>query len=165
MNPIHVVSGSTNVLDVLGSTIEFLTSPSEGGDMYCIMQGHLPASMWWPLHSHADAETFFVLSGRGQILIERGARLEWVDVKQGDFVHILSGVKHAQRNPSQEPFVELVTTTARLGQFFLEIGRPVQPGVSLLPTAEDLDRFRSVAARYGHWFASSAENAAVGLSL
>ena len=62
--------------------------------------------------------------------------------------------------------MELTTTTATLGQFFLEIGRPMRPGMPLpAPTPADLERFKAVAAQYGHWLATPTENAAVGLSV
>jgi hypothetical protein len=119
-----------------------------------------------PLHSHPDAESFFVLSGAVQVLVERGTRLEWLDVRQGDFVHVPGGAKHAFRNTSGGPVVQLIATTPRLGRFFQETGKPVSAGVSPSPpTPDDLRRFAEVAARYGHWMGSPEENAAVGITL
>ena len=162
MQTVHALDGCTLVLDVFGPTIEFLTPPAEG--VFCVLKGTIPPGASVPLHSHPEPESFLVVSGRGQVLTERDARLDWVDVKPGDFIHIPGGAKHAHRNTSSEPLVELATTNATLGKFFLEVGRPVRPDFPLLPpTAEDLDRFRRISAGYDHWLASPAENAAVGL--
>jgi len=118
-----------------------------------------------PLHSHVDAESFFVLAGAVQVLSQQGGNLEWLDVKQGGFVQVPSGAKHAFRNTSREPVVQLITNTQRLGKFFQEVGRPVAPGVPVPPpTADVLQRFARLAARYHHWLGSPTENAAIGIS-
>jgi len=166
MRVTHVVRKEVlGILDVLGPTIEFLTSPSEDGAGYCVMRGTIPPGVSVPLHSHPDAESFFVVSGRAQALSQRGDRYEWLDVKPGDFIHIPSGAKHAHRNVSNEPVVELITTTPKLGRFFQEVGRAITHGAPLPPpTREQLQRFEEVAARYHYWMGSPAENAALGIA-
>lgn len=107
-----------------------------------------------------------MLSGTAQTLIQRGEHLEWLDVGPGDFIHIPGGAKHAHRNVSTQPVVELVTTTPELGRFFQEIGQPVTVGVPQAPpTREQLLHFERMARKYHHWLASPEENAAVGLTL
>jgi mannose-6-phosphate isomerase-like protein (cupin superfamily) len=59
------------VLDVLGPAIEFLRSPAEKDAAYCVMRGVIPPGVSVPLHSHPDPETFFIVSGSGQALVER----------------------------------------------------------------------------------------------
>lgn len=160
----NVATDTRNAIDVLGPTIEFLTSPSHQ-NAYCVMRGIIPAGVSVPLHSHPDAESFLVVSGYAQALAERANRLQWIDVKPGDFIHIPGGVKHAHRNASNEPVVELVVTTPALGRFFQEVGRPVHAGSPLPPpTPEDVERFLRIAAKYRHWVATPAENAAVGIA-
>lgn len=51
------------------------------------------------------------MEGAGQALTEKGGSLEWIHVKPRAFVHIPGGTKHAHRNTSTEPLVELITTT------------------------------------------------------
>jgi len=154
-----------DVVDVLGPLVEFLTTPSHQ-ESYCVMRGIIPAGVSVPLHSHQDAESFLVVSGTAQALAERTDRLEWIDLRPGDFVHIPGGVKHAHRNTSSEPVVEIVVTTPTLGQFFQEVGRTVPPGKTLPPpTPDDFERFERIARKYRHWLASPAENAAVGIVL
>jgi len=87
-------------------------------------------------------------------------------VKAGDFVHIPGGAKHAHRNTSAQPVVELVITSAALGRFFEEAGRPMEDDVvGRTPSAADVERLQRVAAKYGHWLATPAENGAVGINL
>lgn len=50
--------------------------------------------------------------------------MEWRDARAGDYVQVTGGMPHAHRNISDEPAIELVITTARLGRFFREIARP-----------------------------------------
>lgn len=154
------------ILDVLGPTIEFLTSPEETDAVYCVMKGTIPPGISVPLHSHADAESFFLLSGAVQVLSQRGDQFEWLDVKPGGFVHVPSSAKHAFRNTSNEPVVQLITTTPKIGKFFQEIGRSITPGVpSPPPTPNELQRFMQVSTNYGYWLGSPEENATVGISL
>jgi quercetin dioxygenase-like cupin family protein len=155
------------VLSVLGPTVELLTAPSDAAAVYCVMRGTIPPGVAVPLHSHpGDPETFFVVSGRGQALVEHDGRLEWQNVAAGDSVHIPAGVRHAHRNTSNEPLVELVVSTPALGRFFLEVGRELKPGSRPAPPRpDDLRRFQQVAAKYHHWLATPAENAAVGIVL
>src|SRR4051812_40204687 len=138
MRTTHLVNkGIYGVLDVFGPTVEFLTSPSEPDAAYCVMMGTIPPGVSVPLHSHPDAESFFLLSGAVQVLSQPGDRFEWLDVKPGGFVHVPGGAKHAFRNSSSEPVVQLITTTPKLGRFFQEIGRPVTAEGPLPPPTHD----------------------------
>jgi hypothetical protein len=49
---------TVETIDVLGPTIQFLTSPDDGDDAPCVMRGTVPPDVVVPLHSHADPETF-----------------------------------------------------------------------------------------------------------
>jgi quercetin dioxygenase-like cupin family protein len=150
--------------DILGAIVEFLTPPDAA--VYCVIKGTIPAGQVVPLHSHTDDETFYVHSGRVEVLSERGAKLEWQTVKAGDSIHIPADAKHAFRNSFSEPVVQLITTTPRLGRFFREVGKPFSPAMpQRAPTPEEIERFTRVAAEYRHWLANPEENAAVGISL
>src|SRR6478752_4998766 len=72
------------------------------------------------------------------------------------------GVPDAHRKVSDEPAVELVVTTARLGRFFQEVARSDtrQP-----PTPAELAEFVAVATRYGYDLGTPEQNAAVGITL
>lgn len=151
-------------VDVLGPTIEFLTSPDAEGNDFCTLKGVIPPGVAVPLHSHADTEDFFVISGEVQGLRKSTEGYEWLSGKAGDYIHVPGNVPHAWRNVSNEPVVVLITTTPKMAHFFQEIGRPVtnppQP-----PTPDVIANFLSVSDKYGYWNASPEENAAVGIHL
>jgi uncharacterized RmlC-like cupin family protein len=93
-------------------------------------------------------------------------RFSWIACKPGDFIQVPSGSKHAFRNRSAEPAISLVSTTAKLGHFFEEIGRRVSArDQSAIPMLEELQHFMEVAIRYGYWLATPEENAAAGIRL
>jgi quercetin dioxygenase-like cupin family protein len=161
----HIADGTgTSALDVLGPTIEFLTSPHEAGDGPCVMRGVVPPGVVVPLHSHDDAEAFFIVAGTQQVLSQSQDGLEWNDVYAGDYVDVPPATLHAHRNVSHEPAVDLIVTTARLGRFFQEVGKPVtdppQP-----PTPDDIARFVATATRYGYTLGTPEDNQSVGIAL
>jgi quercetin dioxygenase-like cupin family protein len=156
---------ATAVYDVMGATVEFLTPPPPSDVPYCVMRGVIPPSTAVPMHSHHAPESFFVVSGEAQVLLEERGRLEWKDVRPGDFVHIPSDAKHAHRNRSSAPVVEIVITTPDLGEFFVEVGRPIPAsGAVRPPTDGEIRRFVAAATQHHHWLATPEENAAVGIA-
>ena len=150
----------TDVFDVLGPTLEFLTS----NDEYCVMRGVIPPGVTVPLHSHDDAEDFFIVSGTQQVLIETDDGTVWVDARAGDHVRVTGSALHAHRNVSDRPAVDLIVTTARMGRMFREIGRPFT-GTPLSVTPRALAHFMEVSARYGVRLGTPEQNAAVGIDL
>lgn len=126
------------------------------------MRDVVPPGVVVPLHSHDDAEDFFILAGTQQVLTKNDRGLQWSDVKAGDYVHIPAGVPHAHRSVCDDPAVELVVTTARLGPFFHEVARfdTRQP-----PTPAELAELVAMATRYGYDLATPEQNAAVGIAL
>lgn len=153
------------VTNVLGPTIEFLTSPDEQGAVYCVMKGTMPPGAVVPLHSHPDFESFWLISGAVLALSEREGGFDWLSVRPGDFLHVPAGAKHAFRNTSKDPAVALITTTPGLARFLQEVGRPTEGGGQSPPAAEDMQRLAAAAAKYGHWLGSPEDNAAVGITL
>jgi quercetin dioxygenase-like cupin family protein len=86
------------VLDVLGPTVEFLVLPSECEGGYCVIKGTIPPGISVPLHSHPDDESFFLLSGSVQALMQRQNDFEGATMSAGDFRHVPQGVRHAWKN-------------------------------------------------------------------
>ncbi|ASL11044.1 cupin domain-containing protein [Mycobacterium intracellulare] len=146
-------------VDVFGPIVEFLTPPDE--DQCCVMRVVMPAGVTVPMHSHNDFEDFYILAGSYQVLVEDGGRREWRDAHAGDYVRVPGDVPHAIRNITEEPAVDLIVTTARMGNFFREVGRPVG---SPPPTADEVTRFIEISQRYGYRMATPEENAAVGIT-
>jgi quercetin dioxygenase-like cupin family protein len=167
MQSAHIVNeGTYGVLDVFGPTLEFLILPEEADGSCCVMTGTIPPGVSVPLHSHPDIESFCLVSGGVQVASQREGKFEWLDVRPGEFVHVPSNARHAWRNTSSEPAVQLITTTPKLGRFFREVGRPVTRGMPLLPpTPDDLQHFMRIAAKYNYWLGSPTENAAIGIAL
>ena len=154
------LGSGTEVFDVLGPTLEFLT----WNDEYCMMRGVVPPGVTVPLHGHDDAEDFFIVSGMQQVLIETDEGTVWVDARAGDHVRVTGSALHAHRNVSDEPAVDLIVTAARMGRMFREIGRPVT-GTQLPVTPDALAHFMEVSARYGVRLGTPEQNAAVGIDL
>jgi gentisate 1,2-dioxygenase len=131
-------------------------------DEFCVMRGVVPPGTVVPLHRHVDAEDFFILSGTQQVLIQEGDGLMWRDARAGDYVRISGNALHAHRNVSAEPAVDLIVTSAHLGRFFEEIGRPMTASLPQ-PTAEELAHFVETATKYGYVLSTPEENTAVGI--
>jgi quercetin dioxygenase-like cupin family protein len=151
-------------IDLFGPSVEFLTQTSNANGAFCVLRGVIPPGVSVPLHSHADIEDFYVISGEALALRQGAQRYETTAHKTGDYVRVPSGVRHGWRNVSSEPFVSLIITTPTLGKFFLEAGRPVEQA-SQPPTSDDFARLANTSAKYGYWNAGSEENAAVGIAV
>jgi quercetin dioxygenase-like cupin family protein len=143
-------------LDVFGVVVEFMTPKEQ--EQACVMRASMPPGVTVPLHSHNDFEDFYILAGTYEVLIDG----EWRAAHAGDYVSVPGDAPHAVRNVSDEPAVDLIITTPRMGDFFREVGRPVG---SPPPTAQDLANFAEAASRYGYWLASPEQNAAVGITV
>ena len=153
-------AGEGTVLDLLGPTLEFLTSKEDG---FCVMKGTIPPGLCIPLHSHEDEERIYVLSGEAQLFVEAEGKMASQMLRRGDFVQIPNGAKHAWRNPSHETLEALITVTANLGRALREMGRPVTDLGGRFPTQEDVRRFVEISARYGYWLGSTEDNAQLGI--
>jgi quercetin dioxygenase-like cupin family protein len=154
-----------NTLSVLGPTVEFVSWADEPHGDLCVMRGVVPPGVTVPLHKHDDAEDFLILAGDQQVLTEgHQGGLHWADAHAGDYVSVPGGTWHAHRNVSGQPAVDLIITTARLGRFFREVGRPVT-GSPEPPAPGDVAQFIAVATRYGHTLGTPEQNAAVGIEM
>jgi len=161
-----VTPGQYGRYDAFGVLIEFLTPPDGEGGGYCLMRGTIPPRGAVPLHGHPDDESFLLLSGAIQGLVERDGAFEWFDIPPGGCVHVPANAKHAWRNVGDEPVVQLLVTTTRLGRFFREACRPLAGEEPLRPpTPEEIERFLRTADAYGHWIAGPEENARIGIRL
>ncbi|OBG74386.1 cupin [Mycobacterium sp. E2462] len=150
--------------EVFGPSVEFVTWSDEEHGQFCVMRAVVPPGVTVPLHSHPDAEDFLILAGTHQVLIESDRGLRWQDAHAGDYVRIPGGVLHAHRNVSDEPAVDLIVTTLRMGKFFTEVGLP-STGEPIAVTADRLRHFVAITQKYGYTLASPEQNAAVGIDL
>ncbi|RDJ22022.1 cupin domain-containing protein [Bosea caraganae] len=161
IRPVVAEQDSVGLLDVLGPKIRHLTDVSDDGAGYCLMMGEIAPGVIVPLHSHADRETFYVLSGTLDVFVENG----WIPVAAGKSLDLSGGQRHAWRNVSAAPAMILIATTPRMGRFLREVGRPVSEVEPGKPAPADVQRFLERAAAYGYWVGSPADNAIAGLRL
>lgn len=63
-----------------------------------------------PLHSHTDAEIFYVTEGTLEVFQDDGISSGWQTVNTGEVVTIAGGVKHALRNPSSTMVMTVLPT-------------------------------------------------------
>jgi len=106
------------VIELFGPTLEFLTSPEDEHNDFCVLKGTIPPDGYVPFHSHPYTEDFLVISGAVEGLRQDTEGYEWIGAKAGDYIHMPSDAPHAWRNVSSEPVVNLIITTKRLGRFF-----------------------------------------------
>ena len=147
-------------VDLLGPRVSFLTQPSDEPSGFCLLIGALAPGIAVPLHSHEDREVFLIQSGEIEVYIGDG----WNTGRPGDVFDIPGGIRHALRNLRHESVCLLTVTTDRLAQFFRDVGRDpaeLRPGP---PPPDAVAKFAEVAVARGHWLATPAENAAIGLS-
>jgi mannose-6-phosphate isomerase-like protein (cupin superfamily) len=140
----------------LRPTNRYLTGLSFPADDYCLLIGEIPAGAIVPLHSHADRETFYVLSG--EMNFYDGSW--WRALKQGEFVDVLGNTRHAWRNASQSSASLLVTTTVRMGGFL----RKVSSSAGTQAAGKEKDQFLRLVQEYGYWLGSPEDNEAIGLA-
>jgi quercetin dioxygenase-like cupin family protein len=154
-------SAPFEMFDLLGPRIQHITPLSEDGEGYCLLKAHVPPGVFVPIHAHADRETFFILAGEIEGLLET----EWHRFGSGEVFDVPGGVKHAFRNASTDGVSMLVVTTMALGRFFRSVGRPLSTVPPGPPSAEALQRFAQASLAQGHWLGSIEDNAAVGITL
>ena len=156
---------NAETISVLGPTIQFLTPPDDESAP-CIMRGSIPPGGSVPMHSHADPETFVMISGMVEGLVHDDDDYTWLRINPGDVFHVPGHAKHGWRNRGLQPAVMLLVSTARMGTFFREIGKRTTPDAPhTTPSAEEIANFLKVSERYGYWNATPEENARVGISV
>jgi quercetin dioxygenase-like cupin family protein len=136
-----------------------LTDPSRDDDDYCVSIGTMSPGVVVPLHSHADRETFYVLSGEMQGY--DGNAGAWRILRAGDVFDVADGLRHAWRNASEAEASMLFVTTNRMARFLREASELKQGG----PPEAEARAFGDLVARYGYWCAGQEENAAIGLAI
>lgn len=151
-------------ISLMGPIVQWIATPEATGEQFSVQTGVIAPGISVPLHAHPDAELTFVLDGQIEILSYKDGEPYWLPLQKGESALHPSGARHALRNVGNEPCYLLVATTASMGRFFEEIGRPVLPGQTPpQPDAEWIDIFAQAAARRGYWTGSPADNAAIGL--
>ena len=154
----HVIY-SSQPLDLRASNV-YLTNLSSTLDDYCVITATMPAGLIVPLHSHADRESFYVLSGEMNLYYDNSWRL----LKHGDFVDVTTNIKHAWRNASNSSASLLLVTTVRMGRFLQQVSSSPDSTLDGEAAHAQKERFLSLVKEYGYWMGSPEENKAIGLS-
>ena len=74
--------------EFFGPTVEFLTSPEDEHNDFCVLKGTIPPGMSVPLHAHADTEDFVVILGSVEALQHDAQGYTWIRAQAGDFIHV-----------------------------------------------------------------------------
>jgi quercetin dioxygenase-like cupin family protein len=151
---------------VAGILLQFVSTPDQNSGGLSVMRAGLPPRAVIPLHSHNDAEIFYVLEGAMEVYQDDGISSGWQTASAGEVVTIAGGVRHALRNPDLT-LVRMVSVSERqLYCFFRELAEPLDPNAPpSAPTPEAMRKLFEVAARYEYWIGSPSENAAIGINL
>jgi hypothetical protein len=89
------------VLELFGPTVEFLTSPQEAQSDFCVLKGTIPPGVSVPLHSHADTEDFFVISGEIEGLRQNSEATSGSEQKRAiTFMYLLTHGMHGATSPT-----------------------------------------------------------------
>jgi quercetin dioxygenase-like cupin family protein len=153
------------VFNALGVLLEFLATPDEVKDVFCLIRGTIPPGVVVPLHSHPDPELFCILEGTLDVYQSTDASRGWTSAGAGDVAIIRGNVKHALHNRSSLPVTSLTVTKSELYEFFRQVAIPYDPNQPPAPpTVEVMQKLFDIAAEHGYWLASREENAAVGLA-
>ena len=160
-----VVERDRDAIDLFGPSFQFLVAPQPSDEAPCVIKGTIPPGGSVPIHRHSGVGACFVLSGTVEVLSDEGEKAHWIAANPGDFIEVPSNAKHAFRNRSQHPVVQLIIISSKLGRFFQEIGRPITRGARLSPPSPDeLQRLVNTCERHGYWLATPEENASAGVS-
>src|SRR5262249_31664647 len=95
-----------------------LTDTSRDDEDYCVSFATMPPGVVVPLHSHADRETFYILSGEMQGY--DGDAGTWRTLRAGAVFDVTDGLRHAWRNASDSEASMLFVTTNRMARFLRE---------------------------------------------
>ena len=151
---------------VLGTLLQFVSTPDQNGGSLSVMLGGIPPRAVIPLHSHADAEIFYVTEGTMEVFQDDGISSGWQTVDTSEVVTIAGGVKHAIRNSGSRLVMTVLVSEGQLYRFFRELAEPLDPGTAPpVPKPEIMRKLFEVAARYQYWIGSPSENAAIGINL
>ena len=165
LNPI-IRTADEPMFTVLGILLQFVSTPDQNGGNLSVMRSGIPPRAVIPLHSHTDAEIFYVTEGIIEVYQDDGISSRWQMGKTGEVVTIAGGLKHAVRNPGSTMAMAVLVSGRELYRFFRELAEPLDPVVTpQAPKPEALQRLFEVAARYQYWMGSPAENAAIGIHL
>jgi quercetin dioxygenase-like cupin family protein len=146
---VHKRPGEGRSIAVVGDIYRFLAVGDDTNGKYALWEAIVPPGAGPPPHVHSrEEEGFYVLEGELTLVIGD----QRVVATAGTFANMAVGAVHSFKNETDRPARMLISVApAGLEQMFLEIGQPVPEGTqsAALPTSEEIEKFFSVAHRYG----------------
>ena len=127
------------------------------------MRGVIPPGAVVPIHSHDDAEAFYILAGTEQVLTQGTDGLEWNDARAGDYIDVPPGTPHAHRMSLP---IQPSTCSSRRRAWDDSFNTSASPPRTLQPpSAEDVAHFIATSVRSGSTLGTPEENKAPGIDL
>lgn len=155
----HVPAGGGTTYHLIGERITFKITSAQTGDAFSVMELTSPPGGGPPLHTHAAAETFFILAGAFEFSgLDQGAPYA-IRATPGDVVHIPGGAPHTYKTVSPTPgrALGVLAPGGEMERFFAAVGTRVRDdggpaGAAGPPSEEEIARHLAIAARHGITF-------------
>ena len=149
--PITLSADEGQNVSVVGDTYRILVSGKQTGGAFATIDMLVPPGSGPGPHSHPDFhETFYVIDGEVEVKSEVSTYI----AKKGSYVVIpKGGIVHCFKNKS-DTLAHLLCTVvpAGLDEFFIKIGKPVEPNTFLPPPPmdpESIGALIKIAEQYG----------------
>ncbi len=130
-------------ISVAGDTYRILISGKQTGGEFATIDMLIPPGGGPGPHAHPNFhETFYVMDGEVEVRSEVGV----YTADKGSYIHIpKGGIVHCFKNKTDKVAHILCTVVpAGLEAFFVEIGRPVEPGTFLAPPPMDEEAMKKI---------------------
>ena len=136
---------------LFGNLLKFHAFPAETGERYGIVEIKTAPGAGAPPHHHAaEDESFFVLDGEFEFLVNG----ETINVRGGDFVQVPNGAVHAFTCTGEQPGRLLCVNAPGTvhDTFFTEAGNALPDGTTEIPVSDgppDILAIMEVANKVG----------------
>ncbi len=158
------VPAAPETFDVFGVSMQLLAELGADDDDVSLMRGQIPPGGVVMLHSHADPELFYVVTGAVDVSLGPVGAASWRTIESGRCLAIQGATPHALRNRGDISVDIVLVSTRRMACFLREVGRPpaeVPPGP---PSEARLLAFAVAAQTRQYWLADRSENEAIGIA-
>ena len=106
----------------LGTLVRPKLSGADTDGELALWEGVLPHGAAPPVHSHPQAETFYVLEGDGTVWVDAHERR----LRPGDVAHAAAGTPHAFRVESDTARMLFLSVPAGIDEFVRALAEPAQ---------------------------------------
>ena len=148
-----VEAGEGEVFDIAGAHLTWKVKGEDSGYAFAVCEQTLAPGESVPLHSHASAETFYVLSGTVEFFRVIDGAEDWIRCETGDVVILPPNSLHGFSNNTAEP-CRLLGISTPLHQAFFDALAAVEKATSFasLPVQEAMQRVARIGAQYQMYF-------------